>query len=92
MVKQPFPAERLQGWLPFVEASPVVGGLVQLVADLVEGGSVGWFVVLEIIQNACDLNFEMPSGIFLKGLNNPSSTSKLMRVSTLVGKHLPFSA
>ena len=25
-------------------------------------------------------------GIFLKGLNNPSSTLKLMRVSTLVGK------
>lgn len=63
-MKQSFPAERLQGWLPFVEASPVVGGLVQLVTDLVEGGSVGWFVVLEIIQNACNLNFEMPSRNF----------------------------
>eukprot|EP00434_Breviolum_minutum_P017490 symbB.v1.2.015436.t1/scaffold1121.1/size137196/4 len=28
---------QLEGWLPFVEASPVVGGLVQLVTDLVEG-------------------------------------------------------
>ena len=96
-----FVVKPLQGWLPFVEASPVVGGLAQLVTDWLQGdGSVGWYVELPNVgtcttknHSKCysNLNFGMSSRNF-PGRFNHSSILELMRLSTLVEKHLPFLA
>lgn len=88
-----FPAEHLQGWLPFVEASPVVGDLVQLVRDLVEGGPVGWFRCTQNHSKCLQFEFwKCLPGIFPERIIESFFNFEIDE-SIYVGgkKHLPFS-